>query len=32
DVLELISLCKKSVKEKFNLNLEEEIRYLGLTE
>ena len=29
DIIELINLCKKSVKEKFGIKLEEEIRYLG---
>jgi UDP-N-acetylmuramate dehydrogenase len=29
DVIALINLCKKSVKEKFGIELEEEIRFLG---
>ena len=29
DVLELINLAKKKVKEKFKINLEEEIQFLG---
>jgi len=29
DVIKLINLCKKEVKEKYNIELEEEIRYLG---
>jgi UDP-N-acetylmuramate dehydrogenase len=29
DVVALINFCKKSVKEKFGIELEEEIRYLG---
>jgi len=29
DVIDLANLCKKSVREKFGIELEEEIRYLG---
>ena len=31
DVVALIKLCKEKVKEKFGIELEEEIRYLGFT-
>jgi UDP-N-acetylmuramate dehydrogenase len=29
DVIKLVKLIKKEVKKKFNINLEEEIQYLG---
>ncbi len=32
DVLRLINLCRESVKEKFNISLEEEIRHLGFND
>ena len=29
DVIKLVKLVKKTIKEKYNINLEEEIHYLG---